>query len=126
MYERHVFVCTHGEWCPSVDGDGIGVHAALKSAVAGAGLNGHVRVNQSGCLNQCGNGPMAVVYPDDVWYRGLSPTDADELVREHLVDGRPVERLRFEPGTPGAHKLKRDVDGRPIGRTTPWPAGGQR
>lgn len=126
MYERHVFVCTNGEWCPSVDGDGIGVHSALKAAVADAGLTGRVRVNQSGCLNQCGNGPMAVVYPDDVWYGGLSPADADTLVREHLEAGRPVERLRFEPGTPGTHKLERDADGRPIGRTSPWPAGGKR
>ena len=37
VYERHVFVCTRGEWCPSVDGDGLGVHAALKAAVRAAG-----------------------------------------------------------------------------------------
>jgi (2Fe-2S) ferredoxin len=125
VYERHVFVCTHGDWCPSVDGDGVGVHAALKSAVSEAGLNGRVRVNRSGCLNQCGNGPMVVVYPDDVWYAAVSPADASELVSEHLVEGRPVQRLRFAPGTMGSHKLERDAEGRPIGRSTPWPADGQ-
>ena len=90
MYERHVFVCTHGDWCPSVDGDGVGVHAALKAAVAAAGMGGRVRVNRSGCLSQCGNGPMVVVYPDDVWYGAVSPADAPELVSKHLVEGRPV------------------------------------
>ena len=126
VYERHVFVCTRGEWCPSVDGDGIGVHAALKSAVADAGLNGRVRVNHAGCLTQCGNGPMVVVYPEDVWYAGVSPDDVPELMAEHIIGGRPVERLRFRPPTMGPHKLDRDPDGRPLGRSDPWPAGGQR
>jgi (2Fe-2S) ferredoxin len=126
VFERHVFVCTRGEWCPSIDGDGIGVHAALKQGVADAGLNDRVRVNHAGCFSQCGNGPMAVVYPDDVWYAALTPGDAAELVAEHLAAGRPVERLRYRPPTMGAHKLERAPGGRPIGRTAPWPAGDER
>ena len=66
---------------------------------------------------------MAVVYPDAVWYAGLTPDDAAEIVREHLARGRPVERLRYRPPTMGSHKLERDADGRPIGRAAPWPAG---
>lgn len=126
VFERHVFVCTRGEWCPSIDGDGIGVHAALKQCVADAGLKDRVRVNHAGCFSQCGNGPMAVVYPDDVWYAALTPADAAEIVAEHLVAGRPVERLRYRPSTMGAHKLERETDGKPIGRAAPWPAGGER
>jgi (2Fe-2S) ferredoxin len=126
VFERHVFVCTRGEWCPSIDGDGIGVHAALKAAVREAGLADQVRVNHSGCFSQCGNGPMAVVYPDAVWYSALTPDDAEEIVRQHLVGGRPVSRLRYEPETMGAHQLEREPDGRPIGRSAPWPAGGER
>jgi (2Fe-2S) ferredoxin len=126
VFERHVFVCTRGEWCPSVDGDGIGVHAALKAGARESGLAGRVRINHAGCFSQCGNGPMAVVYPDAVWYAALTPADADEIVREHLVGGRPVERLRYDPSTMGSHQLEREPDGRPIGRTAPWPAGGER
>lgn len=126
VFERHVFVCTRGEWCPSVDGDGIGVQAALKAAAREAGLAGRVRINHAGCFSQCGNGPMAVVYPDAVWYAALTPADADEIVREHLVGGRPVERLRYDPPTMGSHQLEREPDGRPIGRVAPWPAGGER
>jgi (2Fe-2S) ferredoxin/GT2 family glycosyltransferase len=88
VYEQHVFVCTRGEWCPSVDGDGIGVHAALKQAVREAGLSGTVRVNHSGCFSQCGNGPMAVVYPKGIWYAALTPADAGEIVSEHLMGAR--------------------------------------
>jgi YD repeat-containing protein len=124
VYERHVFVCTRGEWCPSVDGDGLGVHAALKAAVRAADLSGRVRVNHSGCFSQCGNGPMAVVYPDGVWYAALTPADATEILTSHLLNGEPVERLRYVPETGGSHQLERDADGRPIGRTAAWPSGG--
>lgn len=125
MFERHVFVCTSGEWCPTVDGDGLGVHATLKAAVAEAGLADRVRVNRSGCFSQCGNGPMVVVYPEGVWYCAVSPADAPEIVASHLVGGAPVERLRFRPGTMGAHKLERGPDTKPSGRANPWPTPGE-
>lgn len=125
MYERHVFVCTSGEWCPTVDGDGLGVHAVLKARAAEAGLADRVRINRSGCFSQCGNGPMVVVYPDGIWYAAVSPNDADEIVLRHLVGGEPVERLRFRPRTLGAHELERDAEGRPIGRAAPWPTPGR-
>jgi (2Fe-2S) ferredoxin len=115
IFERHVFVCTGGDWCPAVDGDGLGVHARLKRLVAEAGLGGRVRVNKSGCLDQCGHGPMVVVYPDGVWYWGVRPEDADEIVREHLLGGRPVARLVYR-NRPGKNKLPRDEQNRPVGR----------
>lgn len=125
IYARHVFVCTAGDWCPTIDGDGLGVHAALKARAKEAGLGPAVRINKSGCFSQCGNGPMVVVYPEGVWYAAVSPADADEIVARHLLGGEPVERLRFRPGTPGPHQLEREVGGRPIGRTAPWPTAGR-
>ncbi len=126
VFERHVFVCTRGEWCPSVDGDGLGVHAALKAAVRTAELTGRMRVNHSGCFSQCGNGPMVVVYPDGVWYAAVTPADAAEIVESHLIGGKPVGRLGYDPPEEGSHQLDRDPGGRPIGRTGPWPARGER
>ena len=114
VFARHVFVCTNGDWCPTVDGDSLGVHARLKSLVNAAGLGDTVRVNRSGCFSQCGHGPMVVVYPDGVWYAGVQPEDADEIVESHIIRGTPVERLRYDPPTMGAHKLPRDPDGRAI------------
>lgn len=115
LFERHVFVCTGGDWCATVDGDGLGVHARLKKAVKAAGLNGRVRVNHSGCLDQCGFGPLIVVYPENVWYWGVQPEDVEEIVREHLIGGRPIQRLIYR-NKPGKNKLQRDEQMRPIGR----------
>jgi (2Fe-2S) ferredoxin len=115
IWEKHVFVCTSGSWCPAVDGDGLGVHARLKELVKREGLGGRVRVNHSGCMDQCGHGPMVVIYPEGVWYAHVTPEDADEIVREHLIGGVPVERLRYR-NTPGKHKLPRDEQGHVITR----------
>jgi (2Fe-2S) ferredoxin len=66
----------------------------LQQRTKAAGLAGKVRINKSGCLDQCEHGPMVVVYPEAVWYGNVQPEDAAEIVEEHLVGGRPVKRLR--------------------------------
>jgi (2Fe-2S) ferredoxin len=70
----------------------------MKDAVKGAGLGDRVRVNKSGCLDQCEHGPTVVVYPGAIWYGFVKPDDVQEIVNEHLLNGRPVERLRLPEG----------------------------
>jgi (2Fe-2S) ferredoxin len=99
-FERHVFVCCNarpeGASRPSCTRDGSSaLHAELQQGVKAAGLGGRVRINKSGCLDQCEHGPTVVVYPEAVWYGNVQPKDAAEIVAEHLVAGRPVERLRI-------------------------------
>ena len=103
QYDRHVFVCTSGETCPT-QGDVEAFVKALREGVRGANLQGEVRVNKAGCFSQCGHGPMVVVYPENVWYAGVQAGDLKEILDSHIVEGRPVERLRYEPGVPGANK----------------------
>ena len=81
---------------PSCTRDGTSeLHARLQQLSREAGLGAKVRINKSGCLDQCEHGPTVVVYPDAVWYGHVQPEDAEEIVTEHLVGGRPVERLRL-------------------------------
>jgi (2Fe-2S) ferredoxin len=99
-FERHVFVCHNTRPAdaprPSCTSDGKSeLHARLQQLSRDAGLGSRVRINKSGCLDQCEHGPTVVVYPDAVWYGGVRPEDAEEIVAEHLVAGRPVERLRI-------------------------------
>lgn len=111
-FEKHVFVCTGGEYCPMLDGDSKEIHKAFKEQVAKAGLKGRVRVNNSGCLDQCGHGPNVVVYPEGVWYSHLKVEDVPVIIEEHLIGGRPVERLRYHPRKAGGNKLQRDANER--------------
>lgn len=93
QFERHVFVCTSGDYCPH-DGSAE-IHRLLKEGVAARGLKTSVRVNKSGCLDQCGHGPMIVVYPEDVWYAGVTPEKARRIMDEHLVAGRAIHDLAY-------------------------------
>ena len=97
-----------------LDGNSIEIHKAFKEQVAQAGLKGRIRVNNSGCLDQCGHGPNVVVYPEGVWYSHLTIEDVPEIVAEHLKGGRPVERLRYHPPKTGGNKLKRNAGNRRI------------
>jgi (2Fe-2S) ferredoxin len=99
-FERHVFVCHNvrpeGAPRPSCTKDGKSeLLPQLQMFAKAAGLAGKIRVNKSGCLDQCEHGPTVVVYPEAVWYGHVQPEDAEEIVNEHLVGGRPVERLRL-------------------------------
>ena len=70
-----------------------------KSRVRGEGLAGPggVRVNKAGCLDRCAGGPVAVVYPEAVWYTYVDKNDIDEIVDSHLKNGKVVERLVLPP-----------------------------
>jgi len=54
---------------------------------------GKVRVNTSGCLDRCEEGPACVVYPEGTWYTYIDEQDIDEIIESHLVKGQVVERL---------------------------------
>ena len=104
QYQKHVFVCTGGDTCPT-QGDVEQFVRFLRGESVKAGLKTEVRINKAGCFSQCGHGPMMVVYPDDVWYAGVQAADLQEIFESHVRDGKPVERLRYDPGVRGANKM---------------------
>lgn len=97
-YERHIFFCTNqrenGESC-CADHGAQQAFERCKSQAKSLGLlgPGKVRVNRAGCLDRCAGGPVAVVYPEGVWYTFVDQTDIDEIVASHLAKGEVVERL---------------------------------
>jgi (2Fe-2S) ferredoxin len=97
-FERHIFFCVNkrenGENC-CADHDAQAGFERCKSQVKAQGLAGpgKVRVNKAGCLDRCSAGPVAVVYPDAVWYTYVDAADIDEIVESHLKNGQVVERL---------------------------------
>lgn len=70
---------------------------ALKRRLGDLGIKELVRANNAGCLDQCEHGVTIVVYPEQVWYGGVTVEDVDEIVDRHIVGGDYVERLMI-PG----------------------------
>lgn len=99
FYRRHAFFCTNvreGRACCQDHGaDQAREHAKARIKAAGLGHPGGVRVNKAGCLDRCEEGPVLVVYPEGTWYTYLDTADIDEIVDEHLVNGRVVKRLQI-------------------------------
>ena len=101
-YERHIFFCLNqrdnGEDACAQHGakDGFDRCKARVKAEGLAGA-GQVRVNKAGCLDRCAGGPVAVVYPEAVWYTYVDQHDIDEIVDKHLKQGEVVERLLLPP-----------------------------
>lgn len=99
-YEKHVFFC-----CNQREGDEpcCNNHGAqkmreyAKDRVKALELadQGTVRINIAGCMGRCETGPVLVIYPEAVWYTYIDQDDVDEIITEHLQNGRVVERLRI-------------------------------
>ncbi len=98
--QRHLFICTHerdgsqGRSCCSSRGSSA-VASAFKEKLHARGLKRIVRANKAGCLDQCERGVTCVVYPEAVWYGGVTESDVDEIIESHIVGGKPVARLRI-------------------------------
>jgi (2Fe-2S) ferredoxin len=97
-FRNHIFICGNqrppghprGYCDPEAKAE---LQKLFKQKLAERGLKGSVRANQAGCLDQCEHGPNLVVYPEGVWYGGVTLADVDEIVDSHIVGGKPVERL---------------------------------
>ncbi len=97
-FERHIFVCINERTADDPRGfcsakGSVEVVEKMKIAAYERGLKRIVRVNKAGCLDQCERGVTCVVYPDNVWYGGVTVDDVEEIAESHLIGGVPVERL---------------------------------
>jgi (2Fe-2S) ferredoxin len=101
-YQRHIFFCLNqrdnGENACDQHGARPGFdHCKSRIKAEHLAGPGGVRVNKAGCLDRCAGGPVAVVYPEAVWYTYVDQHDIDEIVDSHLKGGRVVDRLLLSP-----------------------------
>ncbi len=97
-FKRHIFFCLNerknGEaCCAQHNAQAAFDHCKTQVKALGLAGPGQVRVNKAGCLDRCAGGPVAVVYPEAVWYTYVDHADIDEIVQSHLKDGQIVQRL---------------------------------
>ena len=95
-YSRHVLVCTGGFCSPNRGGREL--YAQLPQLLEDAGLlfgPNRVKRGETPCLGVCTGGPILVVYPDGVWYAGVTPALLQRIVTEHLKHGKVIEDAVF-------------------------------
>ena len=100
-YSRHVLVCTGG-FC-TTDRKGRGLYAMLAQLLQRENLlfgPRRVKRSEAPCLGVCAGGPIVAVYPDGVWYGGVTPELLERIVVEHLRDGREVSDALFHRLSP--------------------------
>ncbi len=99
-YKRHAFFCTNkredgSACCQNHNAQEMRDYAKARIRDLKIAGKGGVRVNIAKCMDRCQEGPIVVVYPDGVWYTYGDKRDIDEIVDEHLLNGRIVERLKI-------------------------------
>lgn len=99
-YRYHMFFCTNQRedgraCCQNHDAQAMRDYAKARTKELKLSGVGKVRVNNAGCMDRCAQGPVVVIYPEGVWYTYKNKADIDEIIQEHLVGGRPVERLKI-------------------------------
>ena len=101
VYDKHIFICTNQRAAGAVrkscgEAHGMEIADAFKKKLNALKLPIKLRAQKAGCLDICDFGQTIVVYPEGVFYVGVELTDVDEIIHEHIVNNRIVERLRLK------------------------------
>ncbi len=99
-FDRHIFVCEnkrpdgHPKGC-CADKNSVEVRALFKKRLKELGLNSKVRANASGCLDACEYGVTVLIYPEQTWYGGVTVDDVEEIIQQHIINNKPIDRLKI-------------------------------
>lgn len=99
-YQKHVFFCVNqreagASCCNNLGAQDVRDYAKDRIKSLKLSGQGKVRINNAGCLDRCDEGPVIVIYPEETWYTYIDKEDVDEIIEEHLINGRVVERLKI-------------------------------
>lgn len=101
VYDKHIFICVNQRAAGAArrscgEAHGIELVDAFKKKLKELNLPIKLRAQRAGCLDICDYGPTIAVYPEGVFYVGVELSDVDEIIHEHIINNRPVERLKLE------------------------------
>ena len=90
MYRSHVLICG-GTGCTS--SGSVKVREALAEQLKAKGLEDEIKIVQTGCFGLCAKGPIMVIYPEGTFYHSVKADDVTDIIEQHVIAGKPVERL---------------------------------
>ncbi|MFH1198342.1 MAG: (2Fe-2S) ferredoxin domain-containing protein [bacterium] len=97
-FQKHIFICENER--PADNPRGCCLHKGsseikdiFKTRLKELGLNSNMRTNSAGCLDACEHGPVIVIYPEQIWYGGVTKEDVEEIIQDHILNDKPVKRL---------------------------------
>ncbi len=96
-FTAEIHVCGSGG---CVSSGGLQLRETLEAACKEQGVTGSVRVISTGCMGLCGAGPLVRIHPSNTLYANVKPEDAERIVREHIVNGKPVEDISYAVDSP--------------------------
>ncbi|MBA3705609.1 MAG: (2Fe-2S) ferredoxin domain-containing protein [Bacteroidetes bacterium] len=101
IYDKHIFICTN-QRAPEAprrscgEAHGLEIVDAFKKRLKELNLPISLRAQKAGCLEICDFGQTIVIYPEGVFYVGVELSDIEEIIQEHIINNRIVERLKLE------------------------------
>jgi len=109
IYKYNVLLCA-GASC--ISSGGYSFRDKLVEELKKHSLENEVNIVETGCVGTCELGPVVIIYPESIFYKKVQPEDAAEIVEEHFIKGRPVQRLLFKD--PAAQKIIEKIDEMPF------------
>lgn len=100
-YEKHIFICENKRDKIDLKGScadkgSLDLKSKFKQKLKEKGLSSEIRSNSCGCLGACDFGPVVVIYPEQVWYGNVTAIDVDEIIEDHILNNKIVERLTIK------------------------------
>ncbi|MHC2069930.1 (2Fe-2S) ferredoxin domain-containing protein [Bremerella sp. T1] len=121
-FTHHIFVCNKCKPPKHLrDGkshDSGKIRAALKKEIKRLGLKAQVRANDSGCLDQCDDGQVIVIYPQAIWYGGVTEADVERIIHETILEGKILEDLQIPSEKLRCGKAAKKADSAPSAPST--------
>lgn len=105
-YQKIVLVCVHGRTCPRQGS--LETCDKLREGITASDLRDQIRIVKSGCLAQCGHGPIVAIEPEGAWYRNVTASEAPEFLAGPVIQGTSMERLQYRPKNPGKNIIPPD------------------